>query len=76
MNHGNRPIVATCKALGLACHDTLENLLAEAVKAGRLNGDEVVRLSIEIASPDDKADAIFNAVTPMAEPADRGSEAA
>ena len=75
MQHDEKARTALCKALGLACHDTLEALIADAVASGRLAGDETVRLSIEIGTARGDTGR-FHAVTPVKASRVDASEAA
>ena len=74
MQHDEKARTDLCKALGLACHDTLESLIAEAVASGRLTGDETVRLSIEVGGAGSTRQ--FHAVTPVKASRIDASEAA
>ena len=74
MQHDEKARTDLCKAFGLACHDTLEALIAKAVASGRLAGDETVRLSIEIGEGGTTRQ--FHAVTPVKASRVDASEAA
>lgn len=76
MSHLEQLRNSLCKELGLACHDTLEHLVEEAVASGRLEGDAVVRLTIQIESPATSCEAGFHAVGPIRTGAERGVAAA
>lgn len=75
MQHDEKARNALCKSLGLACHDTLQALLEEAVARGVLAGDETVRLSIEIGSGTGDTRQ-FHAVTPVKASPQSASQAA
>jgi hypothetical protein len=76
MSHRNTPRADLCKELGLACHDTLESQVKQAIQRGRLAGGEVVRISVEVASASGDQLAVFSSVGPIApETADRDEAA-